>query len=170
MSRKVPSKNRTLSCGRPLPEKRPSEISVKSWQEKLSQYLDLRELNQSESRNNLIPLLLAETGHFTVPDFIKKVHQTYPEIGAATVYRNIPLLLDVGILKETLTDHNGQKVYEISDDLHHDHIVCLDCNEIFEFHEESIETAQEKICRQMKFKPIKHRHVIYSHCSFFEHK
>lgn len=136
----------------------------RGWQERLSQYLQSHALNQSESRNKIIEVILSEDRHFNSGDLVKWVQARYPSIGAATVYRNLPLLVNAEILQETLTDDQGQKVYEIADDDHHDHIVCLDCDQIFEFHDEAIEKAQDRVIRAQDFNPVRHRHVIYAHC------
>ena len=111
-------------------------------------------------------LILEQSEHFTIQDFIKKVSEKYPAIGAATVYRNIPVLVEAGVLKETLTDNSGQKVYELADDEHHDHIVCLDCSHIFEFHDDSIEAAQDRVSLGLRFAPVNHRHVIFAKCQY----
>ena len=157
-----------LNCGRPAQGlHRESAID---WQDRLNQFLAAQELNQSESRNRILEVILKEPGHFSTQQLVQKVAETYPAIGPATVYRNIPVLVESGILTETLTTGDGQKVFEVSSDGHHDHIVCLDCHQIFEFHNEAIETAQDKVTDRLRFKPVRHRHVIYAHCEFKNHK
>ena len=164
-----PSSTKSFPCGRPAPKKtgRPrNESSRKPWKERLEHYFASKELNQSEARNKLIELVLQQTGHFTVQELIKRVSERYPQIGAATVYRNIPILIDAGVLKETLTDDSGQKFYEIAGGEHHDHIVCVDCNRIFEFHDDRIERAQDQVSVGLNFNPVKHRHVIFAACGY----
>jgi Fur family ferric uptake transcriptional regulator len=159
---------KSLPCGRPIPKKpETSRASAnQSWKTKLEAYLAENGLNQSEARNNLVELVLQQTEHFTVQELIKRLGEKFPQIGAATVYRNVPILVDVGVLKETLTDDSGQKFYEVAGDDHHDHIVCIDCHRIFEFHDERIERAQDQAAEAMSFHPVKHRHVVYASCAF----
>lgn len=163
-----PSASR-LPCGRPVPPKASTQteaLSKSSWKERLDRYLRQKNLKQSASRLQIIERILSQTGHFTVPELVRKVQDAQPGIGAATVYRNIPLLCEIGILRETLTDESGQKIYEIGEEGHHDHIVCLDCREIFEFHDDAIEVAQERVASKMRFLPAHHRHVLYAHCGY----
>lgn len=110
--------------------------------------------------------LLLLPGHFTVQDIARDIQEDAPGIGAATIYRNIKTLVEAGIVRETLVDQDGQMVYEVLDDDHHDHIVCLDCHQIFEFHEEDIEHTQRKIADKMNFTEASHRHVVYAHCNY----
>jgi Fur family transcriptional regulator, ferric uptake regulator len=158
---------RKLACGRPAPKghKNKWENSFKDLlREKLQVHLRRQALNQSESRNQILEIILEQPSHFSVNELLKRVQTVNKSIGTATVYRSIPIFLESGILRETLTDEQGSKVYEILEDDHHDHIVCLDCGEIFEFHDEAIEKAQEKLSHTLKFKPVHHKHVMYAHC------
>jgi Fur family ferric uptake transcriptional regulator len=164
-------------CGRPGPDSAKRKTKAKKparelWKDKLKRYFAEKALKQSDARNKLIELVLSETEHFTAQDLIRRVSERHPQIGAATVYRNIPVLLDAGIIEETLTDKAGQKLYEVASsgdgDEHHDHIVCIDCNEIFEFHNDQIERAQEQLTATLKFAPVKHRHVIFAHCGYLK--
>jgi Fur family transcriptional regulator, ferric uptake regulator len=161
-----------LPCGRSAPRKARAHPSTfeSSWREKLERYLTTKALNQSESRNKLIEIVIQLTGHFTVQELIRWVSEKYPKIGVATVYRNIPILVDAGFLKETLTNDTGQTYYEVAGDDHHDHIVCMDCNEIFEFNDEEIEKAQEQVSKDLGFQPVKHRHVIFAACKYRKKK
>ena len=161
-----------MACGRPKPNPpstKRADLGL-AWQARLEAYLTANQLNRSESRNKLLEVLLEEREHFTVPRLVHKVSQKHPEIGAATIYRNLPVLLGAGILRETFTDEEGQKVYEASEEEHHDHIVCLDCQAVFEFHDEGIESAQEKITNQLKFSAVNHRHVIYARCAYLKRR
>ena len=97
---------------------------------------------------------------------MREVQRAYPGIGAATVYRSIKVLCDAKILRETLVDADGRVVYEVFDEDHHDHIVCLDCGAIFEFHDSLIESRQERVAGELAFAPVRHRHVIYARCEY----
>ena len=54
------------------------------------------------------------------------------EIGLATVYRVLNQFGDAGIV----TRHNfegGKSVFELTQQHHHDHLICLDCGKVIEF-------------------------------------
>jgi Fur family ferric uptake transcriptional regulator len=72
------------------------------------------------------------------------------------------------ILKESLMDVQGRVVYERFDEGHHDHIVCLDCGQILEFHDDEIEAQQQKVTKKLRFEEVRHRHVIYARCSYLK--
>ncbi len=111
-------------------------------------------------------MVLELADHFSGPELVKKVRKTHPEIGPATVYRCLPVLLEAGVLRDSLTDKAGQSVYEVQRNEHHDHVVCLDCRAILEFHEVGIESLQEKVLARLGFQEVHHSHVVYAHCQY----
>jgi Fur family ferric uptake transcriptional regulator len=160
---------KVLPCGRQPSEmmtfqKSPSE-SLNFLVSLLNQHLTKSGLKQSESRIQILEVLLTEKNHhFTPAQLIKSVLKKYSQMGSATVYRNIQLFLEAGILREILTLENGERVYEVEHGMHHDHIICLDCHSLFEFHETAIEKVQDTLCKKNGFTPERHKHVIYAHC------
>jgi Fur family ferric uptake transcriptional regulator len=164
---------RRLPCGRISPRAahgEDSDLEVAPQLERLEEYIKGEGLKRSEQRAKIVELILttqkSKPGHFGVQELVQRIQAVEPSIGAATVYRNVNLLCDAGILQETLTDETGQTLYEVAESGHHDHIVCLTCGEIFEFHDEAIETAQDRVARKLSFKPARHSHIIYADCEF----
>lgn len=149
-----------LPCGRHSPKTQ----TLAQWQERLKRYLVDHQLKSSEQRWMIANWILESQEHFSAQDLVRKVQEQDPNIGAATVYRNIKVLCDAGVLQETLSDASGRVVFEPASDLHHDHLVCLDCEAIFEFHSDEIETAQTKIAAELEFEPTRHRHVLFARC------
>ena len=161
----------TLPCGR----KRNAHSSKNhpknvDWKAILDQFLKSKKLRATIQREKVAELIFAKKSHFEVQTLIKEVQEKYPEIGPATVYRSVNTLVEAGLLHESLQTNAGVTLYEAHEDEHHDHIVCMDCGEIFEFHDESIEDAQNKALKKMGFTPVKHKHVIYSKCSLLQKK
>ena len=159
-----------LACGRPLPNMAtaPSKKSIKDWSTAIRDYVSTHGLRQSSQRLSIAETIQKISGHFTIQDVVDRMHSHDGSIGAATVYRTIALLRDVGLLKETLVDEGGTTVFEVADESHHDHIVCVDCGHIFEFHDDRIEKIQRELGLKLKFSEARHRHVIYSKCQYLE--
>ncbi len=155
-----------LPCGRENPThvKPKQERVLEAWNEQLKKYLEDQDLRYTEQRWKIAKIILQTGGHLDVLGLTEKVKEEHPEIGAATVYRTIKVLIDAGILEESLTDEAGRVIYEIHDQDHHDHIVCLDCNAIFEFNSDKIERDQKEITEKLLFTNERHHHVIYGHC------
>lgn len=160
---------RSFACGRPRLAKKSRAAQNTLYAElleRLDRYQATRSLNRSQPRNKVLEVIAQQTEHFTGPELVALVRKRFSEIGPATVYRCLPLLLEAGILRESLTDKKGQAVYELAQPDHHDHVVCLDCRAILEFHEVGIESLQAKVLQRLGFREVSHSHVIYARCAY----
>lgn len=145
----------------------PSEEVIGIWQQKLRHYLSNKGLKWTEQRWTIARLILTTGGHLNAQNIVERVKDIEPGIGAATVYRNIKVLCEAGLLEDSHRSPDGHTLYELCDEHHHDHIVCRDCGEIFEFHNDAIEDLQEKVAKDMGFGVEGHRHLIQARCEFF---
>ncbi len=160
-----------LPCGRKKPSNTLKNASKNAnWKLILTRYLKEKKLRSTVQREKVAELIFSKKSHFEVQSLIKEVQDSYPEIGPATIYRTVKTLCDAGLLHESLQSHAGVTLYEAQDDEHHDHVICVDCGEIFEFHDESMEEAQARAIKKMDFQLVKHKHVIYAKCAFVAKK
>ena len=136
----------------------------KNWQSILKQFLKRSGLRATEPRDRVAAIAMSRKTHFDIQSLIKGVSAEHPEISPATVYRSVKTLCEAGLLTETLQGSGGVALYEASAGGHHDHVVCTDCGEIFEFHNDGLEKAQEKAIHAMGFREVRHQHVVYANC------
>ena len=59
----------------------------------------------------------------------------------------------------------GKAVFELNEGTHHDHIVCVDCGHVEEFHDDEIEKRQQEIAERNGFEIVDHTLAIYGRCS-----
>lgn len=129
---------------------------------KLVTYLSRHGLKQTRQREAILEAFLAAEGHVTSEDLYERVRGESPEIGAATVYRTLKLLVDAGVANAS-TFREGVTVYE-PEQHHHDHLVCLGCGEIIEFECDEIETKQLEIARSHGYRLTRHRLHLFGYC------
>ena len=157
-----------ILCGRkhaPPPHPTPNDSN---WRETLTHFLKTEGLRATSQREKVAEIVFSWKSHFEIQSLIREVQATYPEISPATVYRSVKTLCDAGLLNETLQSHSGVTLYEPSNEDHHDHVICIDCGEIFEFHDEGLEEAQSMAMKKMNFDTVQHKHVIYAKCNFLK--
>lgn len=90
--------------------------------------LALRGHRLTGSRRLVLEAVVGQPGHFTVDDVL---HST-PQVGRATVFRTIRLLLDLNVVCRVLLD-DGTLHYRISIRGHHHHLVCRGCGRVEDF-------------------------------------
>ncbi|HHJ13839.1 MAG TPA: ferric iron uptake transcriptional regulator [Gammaproteobacteria bacterium] len=105
----------------------------------------------------------SDTRHMSAEDVYKRLLEAREDIGLATVYRVLTQFEAAGLV----TRHHfegGHSVFELNEGHHHDHIVCSQCGQVFEFFEEEIEKLQEKAAKKAGFAIRDHSLILYGDC------
>lgn len=101
--------------------------------------------------------------HLSAEDIYKALIDMGEDVGLATVYRVLTQFETAGLVSR----HNfegGFSVYELAQDTHHDHLVCIKCGRVEEFFDTVIEQRQKIISEQAHFKMTEHALNIYGFC------
>ena len=147
-----------------MPEPERDDDDVEGLMGQFRAYLLKKGLKSTRQRDIIATKFFASTGHLTIEDLLAMAREEYPKVGYATVYRTLKLLTECGLAAERRFGE-GQTVYEAAGDLeHHDHLICLECGHVLEFHNESIEREQDRVARSFGFNVIRHRHELYGLC------
>jgi len=71
-----------------------------------------------------------QAGHFNIDEIYEDVKEHYPTLSLATIYKNIILMVEKGVIVEV--PMNGKKSkYELKKD-DHIHLICQSCGEIYD--------------------------------------
>lgn len=132
--------------------------------DKLEDYLAAGNLKQTGPRREVIEFFLNARPHLSAEELHALMKKAGSSASLATIYRTLNLLKDAGLVEQrSFTD--GHSVFEILDpDDHHDHLVCIDCNAVTEFHNPIIEQQQVEIAQQHGFELSSHHHVLFGRC------
>lgn len=103
--------------------------------------------------------------HFDADSLYERFKNKGLRISRDTVYRTIPLLLESGVIQKSVGEGKREFYEPTGTKGHHDHMVCVRCGKIIEFHNEEIEAMQEKVCQSYQFKLIFHDHRLFGECS-----
>lgn len=101
--------------------------------------------------------------HMTAEDVYKELLEAGEDIGLATVYRVLTQFETAGLVIR----HNfegGRSVFELDDEGHHDHLVCVECGRVFEFYDKTIEERQRKVAENAGFVLQDHSLHMYGVC------
>lgn len=105
-----------------------------------------------------------ENNHYSAEDVFTELRDNGHDIGLATVYRVLSQFEQAGILVKRHFE-GGQAVFELETGEHHDHLICLNCGKIVEFHDAKLEAEQQKIAKKHGFELEEHNMVLYGVCS-----
>lgn len=132
--------------------------------EVLNAFLSAQGLKRSEQREVILDVFLKAKGHVSVDDLLGLVQKKHPEISRATIYRTLRVFQEAGLASEL--ELQGRSRFEADwNREHHDHMICEDCGEIFEFVSPDIERLQEEVASRIGFTIRGHRHHILGQCA-----
>lgn len=85
-------------------------------------------LKQTPQRLAIINFMENNKNHPTVDDIYKAIVTQFPTISVATIYNNLEILKNLGMIKEITID--PQKKHFDPDTTSHNHLICTRCKRI----------------------------------------
>lgn len=126
-------------------------------------YVVRQGLRWTAQRQALLEAFLSQGGHWTA----EELHRGTPvgrKTGFATVYRTLKHLVACGLAREVDLGDGKLHFERMRPNEHHDHLLCVDCGALVEFHNPRIEHLQEKVAGKYGYRITHHRLVLYGHC------
>lgn len=121
----------------------------------------------TSGRRELVELLAAMGRPATIPDLL----EARPKLTQSSVYRNLAVLEEVGIVQKVVSSDDRAR-FELAEDLmgHHHHLICVTCGRVDDFvvsarAERSIEAALQQAVADTGFRASGHRLDIVGVCA-----
>lgn len=107
--------------------------------------------------------------HLTAEEIYEIVKVDNPEIGLATVYRTVQLLLELELIERINLD-DGYVRYEIGDmeeapHHRHHHLICLKCGKVSAFQDDMLEKLEQSVQNSQGFQVTDHEVKLYGYCA-----
>jgi len=111
-----------------------------------------RKLNRrsTEQRELIREILQHADKHLDADEVYQQARQRSPSISLSTVYRNLQLYKELGLVEEH--QFGNRRHYESVPQAKHHHLVCLGCGWVFEFKCPSTERLKSTISKEEGFK------------------
>jgi Fur family ferric uptake transcriptional regulator len=125
----------------------------------IAERLALRGHRITPSRRRVLDAVLAQPAHFTVDDVLRSTSN----VGRATVFRTMKLLLDLNLVCRILLD-DGTLHYRVSTRGHHHHLVCTDCGRVEDFTKCDVEPLVRELAKATDYEIQAHWLEVYGRC------
>ena len=140
--------------------------------EMMADHIDLKQAGLKTTFPRLKILTIMENSavrHLSAEDVYRVLLDEQESIGLATVYRVLTQFEDAGLV---IRHHfEGERsVFELNDEDHHDHMVCIECGSVTEFLNKRIESLQEKVAEENGFIIQDHSLTLYGTCKLCDGK
>jgi Fe2+ or Zn2+ uptake regulation protein len=117
----------------------------------------------TRQRKLLLNLIRDAGGHIDAKELFRRASIEDPSISLATVYRNLGVFKELGLLKE----HRLGQVrcyYELSDSGDHEHVVCQGCGKVIEFEVPLLRRLIREMQRKLDFEVTKAELYLEGYC------
>ena len=121
--------------------------------------LENRGYRSTAPRRAIVELMEGKKEGFTA----EEISIELPQVGRATVFRTVKLLLNAGVLCR-LNMLDGAPRYTISSVEHHHHTICVQCGSVGEFRATIIENLMRAVSEQIPGEIVGHRFEFFVNC------
>lgn len=132
--------------------------------ERLKTFMKQKGFKSTRQRDIIASEFFKCEDHITAEGLYKIINKRHKEIGSTTVYRTLKLLAVSGLATSRVFADQLTRYEPVSEDEHHDHLICLDCGSIIEFEDPKLERLQERIASDFGFSIVDHKVEFYGYC------
>ena len=127
--------------------------------EQLLDTLEERGYRSTSPRRAVANVIAGQERHFNAEELREKL----PEVGRATVYRSLKILVDAGVLCRVLLEE-GDLHYQLSHQGHHHHLLCVECGSSQDLLGCDIEDLLQTVSSAHRFQLSGHWLEVYGKC------
>ena len=113
-------------------------------------------------RHAILEFLIQSMIHPTADDIYKALENKFPNMSVATVYNNLRVFREAGLVKELTYGDSSSRFDFVTND--HYHIICDSCGKIVDFHYPGLDEVEQLASHVTGFKVNNHRMEIYGTC------
>ncbi len=129
-----------------------------------SAFLKQRGQRQTPERFAVLEEIYATGDHFDADELYLRLKQKGARVSRATVYNTLELLLECDLVVRHQFGKNQAKYERAYSYWQHDHLICIDCNELFEFCDPRLQSIQEMVADIYQFDIKHHALNMYGRC------
>lgn len=139
-------------------------------EEKVKDLLREKGLKVTSQRLMVLNILSAHGDeHLTVEEIYDLAKEESPEIGLATIYRTVQVLLELHVI-ERVTFDDGFARYELNGEEtgsghRHHHAICTQCGKVYSLETDLLDTLEKQVFESLGFEVTDHEVKLYGLCS-----
>lgn len=127
-------------------------------------FIAAKGLRHTPQREKILDMFLTTERHVSCEELYELVRKKDKGIGYTTVYRTMKLLFASGLCQELDFGDGVLRFEHKYGHEHHDHLICIKCGRFIEVIKPQIEMMQEKLAKEYRFTPLRHKLQIFGVC------
>ncbi|KPK22100.1 MAG: hypothetical protein AMK69_20480 [Nitrospira bacterium SG8_3] len=122
-------------------------------------------LRNTPEREEIVGEIFATDDHFDVDELYLRLRSKGSRVSKASIYRNIPLIMECGLIKEVWHEDGHMHYEPMYGESHHCHLRCIKCGKVVEFVEEELQVIEKRLAQKHNFLVVDHRLDVVGYCS-----
>lgn len=122
-------------------------------------------LRNTPEREEIIGEIFARDDHFDVDELYFRLRSKGSRVSKASIYRNIPLIMECGLIKEVWHEDGHMHYEPMYGQSHHCHLRCIKCGKVIEFVEEELQVIEKRLAEKHNFLVVDHRLDVVGYCA-----
>ncbi|GAE31150.1 peroxide-responsive transcriptional repressor PerR [Halalkalibacter hemicellulosilyticus] len=119
-------------------------------------------VRMTPQRHAILEFLFESMTHPTADDIYKALEGRFPNMSVATVYNNLRVFKEAGIVRELTYGDSSSRFDSVTSD--HYHVICNECGKIVDFHYPGLDEVETLAEHVTGFKVLNHRMEINGIC------
>jgi Fur family ferric uptake transcriptional regulator len=119
----------------------------------------------TNARRTILAVVCESRKHLSSSDILTEVETRDPEIGRASVFRNLELLTRLSIIRPTCLEARTPVYVVMPENGHHAHIVCPRCSKVTDIEECEVEELIERVANEHNVLMAGHLLELYGVCT-----
>ncbi len=116
-------------------------------------------------RREILRVLIEAKGHQSAQEVHDGIRERFPDVSLDTVYRNLRLLTELGLVNQVNFKSTEVGRFELDDkEAHHHHLVCLGCGRVLQLDYCPIGTREASGAGFGDFRVVDHAFEVYGYC------
>lgn len=144
-----------------------SEFNIEELLPRFHKRLSEAGLKSTRQRDAIFETFFRLDKHISVDELLEEVRKDSPNIGYATVYRTLKLLVEHHFATPRQFG-DGQTRFDptTGKEDEHDHLICVDCRRVIEFEDATVNARLGQIVEELgSFKLSRRRVELYARCT-----
>ena len=127
-------------------------------------YLENNNHRKTEERFNILDEIYNIDGHFDVESLFVYMKRKGFQMSRATIYNTLELLIDCSLITRHQFGKNASRFEKSYSFRQHDHLICEDCQHVFEFCDPRIQQIQSVMGDILRFNITHHSLNLFGKC------